>query len=162
MPDSPTVGDARQACINAGGHFWTTNSGGTYSSPCMRCGYNPRWVRSDTSDTAQPVPRESSPPEPPEAQIESVASIIRHVWLTDAEGVAAMEDEARNIARDILSRLQKGAEDVKASELRAGDRIAVRVDQVLWNGDVEDYVLLVGVEAPSRLIPDQMVTRVRG
>jgi len=103
---------------------------------------------------------------PEEAQVETVAAVIRNVWLTDAEGIASMEDEAENIARDILSRLQKGTamsqvEDVQAQELRAGDLIAIRVDQVLTDhqaGKVE----LVGVEVPSSLLAEQMVTRVRG
>lgn len=52
-----------------------------------------------------------------------------------------------------------GVEDVKAGDLRAGDRIAIRVDQVL--GVEGGHVTLVGVEASTSLLWDQMVTRVR-
>jgi isopentenyldiphosphate isomerase len=98
--------------------------------------------------------------EPAEAEVETVAAVIRNVWLTDAEGIAAMECEAENIARDILSRLSRRApsvEDVQAKELRAGDRVAHRVDQVLGG----ERITLVGVEVVTSLLPDQMVTRVR-
>jgi len=113
-------------------------------------------------DTERPAAAREEPQEPTDAEVEAVAAVVRNVWLTDAEGIASMETEASNIARDILSRLKRvmsQVEDVRAGRLQAGDRIAVRIDQVLISDD--GRVELVGVEAPSSLPTGQRVTRVR-
>ena len=42
-----------------------------------------------------------------EGEVEAIAGVVRRAWLTDAEGIASREDEARGIALDCLRRLRR-------------------------------------------------------